>query len=305
MRICIVGDSQDLSSTYLSWLAQQRDFEVLILNEDTLGIDWSFAYSDTDPKVGYIEKSGRCYPLTSFIGAFVRLNPEPKLPSNLSLPPEEAGTLIIERRHAIQHFLNSVPFTVANRSYAGRANGSKPYQMNLLSKAGFSVPKWIASNEESVVEEFLHSCHNGAIYKSASGLRSQVRLVDDNLAKRLQDGTSPVILQEYIKGYDVRIHAVTEHIFATKVISYGIDYRFENQGNQFQETSTPDPIRNMCIEFARTEHLTIAGFDFRVTEEGNWHCLEVNPVPTFLPYEMATGQAIGNAVLDVFVTSNS
>lgn len=304
MLICIVGDSQDLSSTYVSWLAQQRDFEVLILNEDALGIDWSFAYSDTDTKVGYIEKSGKCYPLTSCIGAFVRLNPEPGLPSNLSLPPEEAGTLIIERRHAIQHFLNSVPFTVANRSYAGRANGSKPYQMYLLSKAGFNIPKWIATNEESVVEEFLDSCQSGAIYKSCSGLRSQVRLLDDQLVERFRDGTSPVILQEYIKGYDVRIHVVNDHIFATKVVSYGVDYRFENQGNQFQETSTPDLIKNMCIDFAQTEQLTIAGFDFRVTDEGNWYCLEVNPVPTFLPYEMATGQAIGNALLDAFVTGN-
>jgi len=44
----------------------------------------------------------------------------------------------------------------------------------------------------------------------------------------------------------------------------------------------------------------VAGFDFRVTPDGDWYCLEMNPVPTFLPYEMATSQRIGEAILDIF-----
>jgi len=115
---------------------------------------------------------------------------------------------------------------------------------------------------------FLLCCQSGAVYKSCSGLRSKVRLVDDELCRRLHDGTSPVVVQEYIKGYDVRIHVISNRIFATKIISYGIDYRFENDGNEFQEISAPDAIQNRCINFAQAEHLTIAGFDFRVTEEG-------------------------------------
>lgn len=301
MRICIVGDSQDLSSTYISWLAQRRGLEVVELNEGALGADWTFAYADTDTNIGYIEKSGERYPLPSFSGAFVRLNPEPSLPSHLTLPPEETSVLVVERRHAMQHFLNSLPFTVANRPYSGRANGSKPYQMNLLAKAGFAIPRWIASNEEKIVEDFSRQCQSGAIYKSCSGLRSKVRLLDGELLGRLHDGTSPVVVQEYIKGYDVRIHVVKHSIFATKIISHGIDYRFENENNEFQEASAPDRIQDMCRSFALADHLTIAGFDFRVTEEGQWYCLEVNPVPTFLPYEMATGQAIGSALLNVFI----
>jgi D-alanine-D-alanine ligase-like ATP-grasp enzyme len=46
----------------------------------------------------------------------------------------------------------------------------------------------------------------------------------------------------------------------------------------------------------------VAGFDFRVTPEGSWYCLEVNPMPTFLPYEMATRQPIGAAILNLFAT---
>jgi len=300
MRICIVGDPQDLSSAYIAWLAQRRGLDVLFLDESELGVDWIFSYTDTNTNMGYIEKSGERYLFSSFSGAFVRLNPEPNLPSGLTLLPEEISVLIVERRHALQHFLNSLPTTVANRPYSGRANGSKPHQMYLLAKAGFTVPRWIVSNEEKIVRDFSRQYQGAVIYKSCSGLRSKVRLLDNELMRRLHEGTSPIIVQEYIKGYDVRIHVVKHQIFATKVISHGIDYRFDSDENEFQKISAPNQIQNMCRDYASKDNLTIAGFDFRVSEEGQWYCLEVNPVPTFLPYEMATGQAIGNALLDVF-----
>ncbi|MCL4834083.1 MAG: ATP-grasp domain-containing protein [Caldilineaceae bacterium] len=305
MRICIAGDPQDLSSVYISWLAQRQGFEVVDLSESTLGTDWAFAYSDSDLSAGYIEKSDRRYPLTSFLGVFVRLHPQPGLPDGIVLSPAEASAFVVERRHAIQHLLNSFPCVVANRPYSGRANGSKPHQMNLLTKAGFSVPSWIASNEKSVVENFSRSCRGGVIYKSCSGIRSKVRLLDDELLRRLQEGTSPVVVQEYIKGHDVRVHVVRNHVFATKVISHSVDYRFESGNNEFRETSIPDHIQMMCRDFALADHLTIAGFDFRVTKDEKWYCLEVNPVPTFLPYEMETGQAIGNALLNVFCETHA
>lgn len=302
MRICMVGDSQDLSCTYMSWLAQKRDIEVVTLDEDALGVHWSFTYADLNPGMGVIERGGKCYPYSSFCGAFVRLHPEPGLPGDLSLPAEEASALVVERRYAMQHFLNSLPFPVANRPFSGRSNGSKPHQMNLLAQAGFTVPRWIVSNETAAVAEFARQCPEGVIYKSCSGLRSKVRLLDKEFLNRLQEGTSPVVVQKYISGYDVRIHVVKHQIFATKISSHGIDYRFESDDNQFQETAVPQQIQTLCINFAEAESLTIAGFDFRVTDQGEWYCLEVNPVPTFLPYEMTTGQAIGKAILDLFVS---
>jgi glutathione synthase/RimK-type ligase-like ATP-grasp enzyme len=267
-------------------------------------VDWTFSYSNADASKGFLEVFGERYLFSSFSGAFVRLNPQPSLPPELNLPPQEAGAFVVERRYALQNLLNSLPFTVANRPCSGRSNASKPYQMSLLTKAGFTVPGWIVSNERAAVEDFLSLCKGGAIYKSCSGLRSKVRLFNGELAGRLHEGTSPVVVQEYIHGYDVRIHVVKDFIFATKVISRGVDYRFESEDNEFQATSAPREIEDMCRSFAFKDRLTIAGFDFRVTEHGQWYCLESNPVPTFLPYEMATGQAIGNTLLDAFIDAN-
>ena len=247
MRIWILGDLRDLSSTYISWLAQRRDFEVVELNEDVLRVDWTFTYTDTDTNIGYFEKSGERYPFPSFSGAFVRLNPEPSLPSHLTLPPEEAGVLVVERRHAIQHLLNSLPFTIANRPYSGRANGSKPYQMNLLAKAGFPIPKWIASNEENVIKDFLHQCQSGAIYKSSQDFDLRyVCLMTNCLEDYMTE--HPQLLCRNISKDTMLDTCSKASIFATKVISHGIDYRFENENNEFQETSAPDQIQT-CVGF--------------------------------------------------------
>jgi len=132
-----------------------------------------------------------------------------------------------------------------------------------------------------------------------------VRQVDDELMQRLKEGTTPIVVQEFIAGREVRVHTVLDLNFATEVISSDIDYRFQNEGNHYRATSLPDAITALCRKVAASEGLTIGGFDFRVTRGGQWYCLEVNPVPTFLPYEMSTGQPIGNAVLDAFSDSRA
>jgi D-alanine-D-alanine ligase-like ATP-grasp enzyme len=131
-------------------------------------------------------------------------------------------------------------------------------------------------------------------------LRTTVRLLDEEILKRLKMGTTPIVIQEYIKGRDVRVHVVGDRTFATEVISAGIDYRFHDETPKLKETSIPNSIEELCYKVTDNEGLTISGLDFRVTERQHWYCLEINPVPTFLPYEMTTRQPIGNAILDEF-----
>jgi D-alanine-D-alanine ligase-like ATP-grasp enzyme len=62
----------------------------------------------------------------------------------------------------------------------------------------------------------------------------------------------------------------------------------------------PEQLAQRCVESAAAQELMLAGFDVRKTPGGVWWCLEVNPVPIFIPYEAATGVPIGAAILKVF-----
>jgi len=299
--ICIVGDLFDLTNQYFAKVALQNGHEVLELDEGNMGVIWSFEYSDAQPSQGRLIIGENEYSFMDLRGVFVRLNPAPKLPSVLGhLRQEEQGVLVVERRHSLLHLLNHIPCTVVNRSKAGRSNGSKPYQMRYLESEGFTVPRWIMSNDADFAKTFTQSCHNGAVYKSCSGLRSRVRIVDDRLFERLKAGSTPVIIQERIFGYNVRVHVVSGTLFAAKVVSEEIDYRFDTGAGDICATTVPTYLHALCQRVTEQEGLVLSGFDFMVTAEGTWYCLEVNPVPTFLPYEVATGHPISKTILSLF-----
>lgn len=299
MHICIVGDTDDLTATYIKWLAQQQKIEILELPEGTLGLDWTFNFDDTVPEKGHFQTLAGEYSFGAISGAYVRLHHAPYVSSDLALPTQERALFIRERRSALLHLLNTLPFLVANRPNSGRTNGSKPLQMQQLTRAGFNVPEWLATNDPAITREFCETHSEGVIYKTCSGVRARVRMIDQEILRRMDSGTSPVVIQAYIPGVDVRVHTVRERAFPTQIESRGVDYRYQAQGSLYTETAIPQDVAALCCRVAAEEGLIVAGFDFRVTAEGIWYCLEANPMPTFLPYEMATRQPIGAAILDL------
>lgn len=301
MRICTVGDPQDLASVYMTWLAQQQGVEVIALPEVDLGVEWSFGYREPSDGGGWLEVGGSRIPFDALAGLFVRFHPEPPVPQALGLEGAEERVFVMERRAALEYLLDSFPGTVVNRPRYGRANGSKPYQMALLRGAGLEVPRWIATNQADALERFCASCPDGAIYKSCSGLRSRVRSVDDALLAGLREGSPPVLAQEYVRGHDVRVHMVEGRAFPTEIVADTIDYRFDEGEKDYRPTEAPPEVVEACDRARRGEGLTLAGLDFRVTPDGTWYCLEMNPVPSFLPYEMQTQQPIGQAVLELML----
>ena len=298
MTIALLGDPDDLAIAYLSWLADRRGLEWLLLPEATLGVDWDFSF---DGASGHCElRSGnRSLALSALSGIFVRLSPDPPLPPGLALEGLAHTVFTHERREGLHHLLQSVPCPVVNRPSGGRANASKPLQMAELRAAGLTVPRWVVTNRLEMATAFATDCPRGVIYKATSGLRSRVRLMDDDMRRRLDEGTSPTVLQEYIPGRDVRVHTVGDRAFATEMVSGGIDYRFESI-TRYRPAAVDRALANRCCDTARAEGLLLAGFDFRVTPDAEWYCLEMNPVPSFLPYEMCSGEPIGDALLDLF-----
>jgi glutathione synthase/RimK-type ligase-like ATP-grasp enzyme len=303
MPICLVGDPDDLSGAYLRWRAERRGLEVLTLPEDLLGETWSFGL-DADG-LGRITVNERSIAFDHVDGAIVRLNPKPALPSDVELTDAEMSVFIVERRHGLHWLLDTAPFPVCNRPKGGRSNGSKPYHMGILALAGFQVPRWLVTNQAAAVNRFVAASPDGAIYKACSGLRSHVRRVDAALEDDLAKGTAPVLVQDYIPGNDVRVHVVADRVFPVEVISDAVDYRFDEADAAYSAIDLPERLTEECVAFAADQDLLLAGFDFRRTSQGEWYCLEVNPVPTFLPYEIATGARIADAVLDQFVGASA
>lgn len=296
--LLMIGDPDDLTLTYVSWLARDRGHEVVVLPEHTYGVDWWGEVIDPYPPTLVVR--GERLDLTSVTGAFVRMHPSPPLPDGLLLSAEAADLFVQQRRGAVAFLADRLPCTVINRPRAGRSNGTKPLHMAELGAAGFDVPAWIASNDPDAVDEFLRErCPEGAVVKASSGLRSQVRLVDDGLRERLRAGTSVAVVQRYVAGHEVRVHVIGDLTVGSRVDATTVDYRFDDEPVRYRPEPVPAEVAARCRAHAARHGLVLAGLDFRIDAGGRWWCLEMNPVPTFLPYEAATGHPIGPLVVDL------
>lgn len=194
-----------------------------------------------------------------------------------------------------------------NPPAAMAVNNSKPCQLRLIAQYGFAVPDTLVTTDPAVVRAFA-ARHGRLIYKSVSGTRSIVSLLAETEQERLEDvANAPTQFQEYVPGFDVRVHVVGNEIFASEVKSAAHDYRYASlSGNsvELSATTIPAGIADRCHAMAAGMGLAVAGIDLRHTPDGRWFCFEVNPSPAFVYYEEATGQPIGQTIAHLLIRAD-
>jgi glutathione synthase/RimK-type ligase-like ATP-grasp enzyme len=239
--------------------------------------------------------------LSDITGVYVRfLGSEGRLP--LDPTPETAAALRAEADTGLMSVLEDLPCPVVNRVAGGMSNNSKPYQALLLRRAGLRVPPTLVTNDPEAARDF-YAAHGGMIYKSASGVRSIVRCLEPDSLDRLEllrDG--PAQFQAYVPGDNVRVHTVGERIFAVRVRSQAVDYRYAHRDGltvEMEPTTLPPAIERACFRIAGDLDLLLAGIDLKETPDGQWYCFEVNPCPGFLYYERHSQLPISAALAEL------
>lgn len=236
--------------------------------------------------------------LEDVIGAYTRLASWTTLPAIKRLSPADP-----QRTHAaavhttLDTWLEITPARVVNRTSANDSNNSKPYQ-SLMIRRYFYVPETLVTNQPDAALDFC-SRYTRTIYKSISGERSIVTefgIPDRDRLHLLHN--APIQLQEWISGFDVRVHVVGDRAFATRVESAAIDYRYDYSvnGAGFTAYELPADVEKACIQLAAEMKLGLAGLDLRFANDGRVFCFEVNPSPAYSVFESATGQSISDAL---------
>jgi glutathione synthase/RimK-type ligase-like ATP-grasp enzyme len=258
-------------------------------------------WTDGGPE-GWIATTDWRLDLDAISGVYARLlGPEdrPPLPS---LDPSAAAALRGEGDLSLMALLEDLACPVVNRIGGGLSNNSKPYQILLISGTGLSVPPTLVTSDPAAARAF-YAEQGQVIYKSASGVRSIVRRLDpDQLARLdlLRDG--PAQFQAFIPGDNIRVHTVGERVFATRIESEAVDYRYAHADGltaKLEPVTLPRTVEAACLRLARAFDLLFAGIDLKRTPDGEFFCFEVNPCPGFLYYERHTRQPISTALADL------
>jgi glutathione synthase/RimK-type ligase-like ATP-grasp enzyme len=193
---------------------------------------------------------------------------------------------------------------VANRPFAMRSNGSKPFQAQLIARSGFRVPETLVTNQPAEVIDFA-AAHGRLIYKSVSGIRSIVRELDVAADLKRIRGLATQF-QALIEGDDVRVHVVGDEVFATEVRTEAVDYRYAARDGRDVEhlaVRLDAETEARCVALARVLDLPLCGIDLRRTASGDYVCFEVNPMPAFSYYEGLTGQPIARSLVSALAAA--
>lgn len=249
---------------------------------------------------GALEMGNRRVRLEDVTGVYTRLMDDRILPELDGEPEESPARSRCRALHeALCRWCEISPARVVNRAQPQLSNSSKPYQSQLIAQHQFSVPETLITNDPELVRRFYQT-HGKVIYKSMSGVRSIVRLLDeDDFARLASIRWCPVQFQAFVAGRDVRVHTIGDEAFATEVASNVVDYRYAHQHGgetSLHAADLPGEVLGECLRLARNLNLAFAGIDLRITPEGRVFCFEVNPSPAFSYYERNTGQPIARAV---------
>jgi hypothetical protein len=263
-------------------------------------IDLSFSISEGQVK-GKLRICQGTYKLEDFSGVYIRLMNDQLLPELKDEPansPRRRRCFILH--DSLQRWCEVSPARVVNRTSAMASNFSKPYQTQIIKQHGFMVPETLIANDPELVKSFLHK-HKRVIYKSISGVRSIVQMLEQKDLERLDlIKWCPVQFQEYIEGSNVRVHVVGTNIFATEAVSTATDYRYpqfdEGSSTELNGFTLSDETARLCVSLTQQLKLEFSGIDLKITTQGKIYCLEVNTCPGFSYYELSTGQPIAKAL---------
>jgi glutathione synthase/RimK-type ligase-like ATP-grasp enzyme len=256
-----------------------------------LGIDAIAADGDelrsVDIDRDLVTRDGRRVPLETVTGVLVR-------PSGRVSAPESAMAL-----RTLNAWAELTGARVLNRPSASASNRSKPYQLALIADAGFAVPDTLVTTDPDDVRAFCAE-HETVVYKSVSGVRSIVSVLDRNRLPHLSDvSTCPTQFQQHVPGIDYRVHVIRAEVFACRVDSDAVDYRYaalSGDAATIQAAALPDAEAERCIRLSAGLGLEFAGIDLRRDDDGVWWCFEVNTAPGFIWFEQHTGLPIAATV---------
>jgi hypothetical protein len=235
------------------------------------------------------------YPLEKYSGIYTRLIEISKF-----APSEHLKKRSSSFYQAIKKMLSNIRVPILNPLGSDNSNFTKLYHsIAIASSNKWLMPRSCLTNDYEVALSFIKSCKM-CIYKGCSSVKTWAQQVSEGDLRRLKSITKcPVLFQELITGYDVRIHIVGEEMFAEKIISTSVDYR-KVKGNKYEKIDLPDYIVEGCRRLVKETNTPFLGIDFKISKNGQWYFLEANNLPCYQGYDLRADCNISNAIVNWF-----
>ena len=175
-------------------------------------------------------------------------------------------------------------------------------QLSLAQKLGAKFPKTIVSHDPREVLAFSQSVSYTAFMPLEDNAQMAI-LSDDLMDYRRLDFAlchSPVKVQEYIVGSNIRTYVLGDRVYSAQIQSDMIDCS-EDLEARIVPVNTPEHIHQLSKTICRQFAMQWTAIDWRVDRQGHYYFLQANPGPIFQQFEQQTGYPVTEQLTELLV----
>ena len=300
MNILILGNSEDAHAAHLKQALTQAGATVDYLDTRLFPTQLQMSWQP-DTQEGYLSLPGnRRLKFQEIESVFWRCLSEVYIP-----PLKDANQQRIAYNDSIstlRSLIQACPARWINSWQAYQFHKEKPLQLSKAKKTGLTIPATLISNSPEQVIEFAR-IHKQVIFKPVYGGTHTQFLTESHLeAKRLSLALSlsPVTIQEYIPGTNIRSYVIGNSVHSAEIRSHALDFREDSQA-ELIPVELPESIKQQCLAVTQALMLEWTAIDWRLKPTGEYVFLEANPSPMFLHFEHQTGFPITQQLIELLM----
>ncbi|BAY20346.1 RimK-like ATP-grasp domain protein [Calothrix sp. NIES-2100] len=215
---------------------------------------------------------------------------------------EQKRIAINDSMSTLRSLMQACPCRWVNSWQAYEYHKEKPLQLRAVKQIGVEIPATLIGNDPQEITEFAQSLEK-VIFKPVYG-GAHTQLVTEahldpkrlNLALKI----SPVTLQEYIPGTNIRTYVIADAVYSAEIRSPALDFR-EDMEAELIPIQIPESVQQQCLAITQALKLEWTAIDWRLKPTGEYIFLEANPSPMFLHFEKQTGYPITDKLLSLLM----
>ena len=190
----------------------------------------------------------------------------------------EKNKIYLEQFLKLYDWLDNRYENVINRPQDTMSNLSKPYQLAVASQ----FKNWLIPSTNIIMNTQI-KINQSFICKSISSERSIVNQVYRHEEKSFYE---PALLQAYIPGLNIRVHACDKSITSVGIKSDSVDYRYSGKDNDVFMYHLPGHVERDVLALNKILKLRFSGIDL-IYYQKKYYFLEANPSPGYAYFEAA------------------
>jgi glutathione synthase/RimK-type ligase-like ATP-grasp enzyme len=301
MNILILGNAEDAHAAHLQQVLTQAGATVDYLDTRLFPTQLQMSWQP-DTQVGCLTlPGGRRLNFQDIKSVFWRSLSDVYIPSLKDAHQQRIA--FNDSISTLRSLIQACPARWINSWQAYQFHKEKPLQLGKVKQLGVAIPATLISNAPAQVIEFAQF-HKQVIFKPVYGGAHTQFLTESHLEPKrlsLALALSPVTIQEYIPGTNIRSYVIADSVYSAEIRSKSLDFR-EDLEAELIPIELPESVRQQCLAITKALMLEWTAIDWRLKATGEYVFLEANPSPMFLHFERQTSFPITQQLLKLLMT---